>query len=99
MHLIRGYLAEGGVTILPGSVHVAPEIFPSGESFPFFSGIDPYGDTVFNHLQAGSLIEELDRAPRDGLIRVALDALEGVRRLALECRQSQQGTLLLFEGD
>ena len=39
---------------------VAPEMYED-ETYPLLSGIDPYGDTVFNSLQMPRLVKELER--------------------------------------
>jgi hypothetical protein len=77
---------------------VAPEMYED-ETYPLLSGIDPYGDTVFNSLQLPRLIKELERrfeAMESGLSRQRVGKVLGVAR---ECQDAPPHTYLVFVGD
>jgi hypothetical protein len=59
--------------------------------------IDPYGETVFNYLQAATLIDELENALTIAAPE-ATEPLRSVTEMARECA-AQGGTYLWFIGD
>ena len=59
--------------------------------------IDPYGDTVFNYLQAPVLVAEIEVA-RNAAPSDAIDSLTSIVTLARQCAE-QGGTYLWFIGD
>ena len=60
--------------------------------------IDWYGDTVFNHLQMGEFLEELDRVAGQAREPGARELLAQVETLARRC-QSEVHIYLRFIGD
>ena len=77
---------------------VAPEMYED-ETYPLLSGIDPYGDTVFNYLQMPRLIKELERrfeAMDAGPGRRGVGKVLGVAR---ECLDTPLRPYLMFLGD
>jgi hypothetical protein len=81
-----------------GSDVVAPEMYED-ETYPLLSGIDPYGDTIFNSLQMPRLIKELERrfeAMDAGLKRRTVGRVLGFAR---ECLDASPHTYLVFVGD
>ena len=66
--------------------------------FPVLRGVDPYGTTVFNHLQMEELIFELRRIRQKATTeeqRAFVDAIEG---MAGRCKDGE-GLYLKFIGD
>src|ERR1035437_2211431 len=61
----------------------------SHADFLLLSGIDPFGKTVFNHLQMETFLREWDRAK--DLVRddSQLEAWEKVKTMAETCRQDR----------
>ena len=75
-------------------------LFPSWEdaSFHCLRYIDPWGDTIFNHLQMDELISELQRIRATTSIeseRAFIDAIEG---MAMRCKEGEH-LYLKFLGD
>jgi hypothetical protein len=69
------------------------------ETYPLLSGIDPYGDTIFNYLQLPRLIKELERRFETmdvGLERRAVGKVLGLARESLDARGRPY---LVFVGD
>jgi hypothetical protein len=62
---------------------------PTQPDFLLLSGIDPFGRTVFNHLQMNAFLQEWDRAKdrvRDDSQR---DAWQQVKQMAESCREDR----------
>jgi hypothetical protein len=49
---------EGGEIVCRGAIYSPPSVAWDPVKFPLLSGIDPYGDTVFNRMQAARLVAE-----------------------------------------
>lgn len=60
--------------------------------------IDPYGDTIFNHLQVRDLLDEWDRLARFATSDPEKKALAGVKQLAEHCLEAPH-RYLRFYGD
>lgn len=60
--------------------------------------IDPYGDTIFNPLQAAVMIEEWDRLKRSFSERNAEALWADIRKLIVHCSEEPH-TYLKFIGD
>ncbi|MGA8143146.1 MAG: hypothetical protein WB987_04565 [Candidatus Acidiferrales bacterium] len=85
---------------IPDLESLLSRFFPSwdDESYHFLRYIDPWGETVFNHLQMDELISELRRVRLKASTeeeRAFVDAIEG---LASRCKESD-GLYLKFLGD
>lgn len=57
--------------------------------FPLLSGIDPYGKTVFNHLQMERFLEEWDRVRDRAKDESQQEAWRRVKDMAEACRQDR----------
>ena len=57
--------------------------------FLLLSGIDPFGKTVFNHLQMDAFLSEWDRAKERVHDDSQLEAWEKVRHMAETCRHDR----------
>jgi hypothetical protein len=66
---------------------VVPEHDESG--FPILRGIDPYGRTVFNHLQMDPFLEEWDRVSDRARDDSQADAWKRIRQMAEACRKDR----------
>jgi hypothetical protein len=66
---------------------VVPEHHESG--FPILRGIDPYGRTVFNHLQMAPFLEEWDRISDRARDDSQADAWKRIRQMAEACRKDR----------
>jgi hypothetical protein len=65
-------------------------VVPTGHAdFLLLSGIDPFGKTVFNHLQMKAFIEEWDRAKDRVHDDSQLEAWEKVKNMAETCRHDR----------
>ncbi|MGA7291016.1 MAG: hypothetical protein WBW53_19395 [Terriglobales bacterium] len=65
-------------------------VVPAGHAeFHLLSGIDPFGKTVFNHLQMKSFLEEWDRAKERARDDSQLEAWEKVKNMAETCRHDR----------
>ncbi|MGH9745887.1 MAG: hypothetical protein ACRD59_07235 [Candidatus Acidiferrales bacterium] len=85
---------------IPDLESLLSRFFPSwdDESYHFLRYIDPWGETVFNHLQMDELISELKRVRLKASTeeqRAFVDAIEG---LASRCKEGD-GLYLKFFGD
>jgi hypothetical protein len=60
------------------------------------SSVDPYGDTVFNHLQIPAVIEDLHRLAGHATNESEREILANVEQLA---RKSGQHLYMTFQGD
>jgi hypothetical protein len=101
----RGDVVDrNGVTFrADGSDVVAAWIYED-KTYPLLSGIDPYGDTIFNYLQLPRLIEELERrlnADDPDTIDPGLHrrSVGKVLDLARECLDAGDRPYLVFLGD
>jgi hypothetical protein len=57
--------------------------------FVLLSGIDPFGKTVFNHLQMGAFLKEWDRAKHRVRDDNQLEAWNKVKSMAELCRDDR----------
>jgi hypothetical protein len=65
-------------------------VVPSREhEFPVLGGIDPYGKTVFNHLQMEAFLEEWERARERARDESQKEAWEKVKEMAQRCRDDR----------
>jgi len=95
----NGDIISGGVEYRAEARHVVrPEMYED-ETYPLLSGIDPYGDTIFNSLQLPHLILELERRLEVMDAGPKSRSVEGVLALARECLASSPHTYLVFVGD
>jgi hypothetical protein len=62
------------------------------------SGIDPYGDTVFNRLQMDDFLIELDELKKQQMTSKQILHIEGIKELAAKCRGDVH-LYLKFVGD
>jgi hypothetical protein len=62
---------------------------PSRPDFPLLSGIDPFGKTVFNHLQMEALLLEWDRAKVSAHDESQMEAWKKVKEMAETCRHDR----------
>ena len=69
----------------------------SHDDFLLLSGIDPFGKTVFNHLQMEPFLKEWDRLEQRAEASEEKALIVGVRRLAVRCQNDR--ALLRFIGD
>ena len=58
-------------------------------TFPFLSGIDPYGKTVFNHLQMEGFLEEWERVHDRALDDPQKDAWQKIKEMAQTCKEDR----------
>lgn len=70
----------------------------SDGSYVLIQFVDPYGDTVFNRLQARALIGEWDRLRPSFVKRNAEELWVEVRKLIVQCSEEPH-TYLRFIGD
>jgi hypothetical protein len=61
----------------------------SHADFRLLSGIDPFGKTVFNHLQMEEFLKEWDRAKDRVRDESQLEAWEKVKQMAETCRHDR----------
>jgi hypothetical protein len=66
-------------------------VVPTGghADFLLLSGIDPFGKTVFNHLQMVAFLQEWDRAKARVHDDSQLEAWEKVKQMAETCRDDR----------
>ncbi len=76
--------------------HSLPEL--TDTSFACIRFVDPYGDTVFNRLQAAVAVEEWDRLETTFSERGASTLWADVRNLLVHCSQEPH-TYVRFIGD
>ncbi len=60
-----------------------------GADFLLLSGIDPFGKTVFNHLQMETFLKEWERVKDRVRDESQLEAWEKVKQMAESCRQDR----------
>jgi hypothetical protein len=74
-------------------------IIPIGEddSFPVLRGIDPFGKTIFNHLQAEAFLAEWERAKDRAKDESLTEAWQKVKEMAEACK-SDRDLYLKFIG-
>jgi hypothetical protein len=74
-------------------------VLPSREerNFPFLRCIDPYGETMFNHLQMENFLEEWERLGDRAHDDTQRDAWQKVKDFALAC-QHDRDLFLRFVG-
>ncbi len=70
----------------------------SESEFPVLRGIDPYGTTVFNHLQMSAFIEEWQRVQNRATDENQKEAWGKVNEMAATC-QSDRDLSLKFVGN
>lgn len=76
---------------------VAPEMYDDEKTFPLLSGIDPYGNTIFNQVQIPRFITELERRLEAFDPGPRRRSVERVLALARDCRGAHK--YLVFVGD
>lgn len=66
-------------------------VVPSKEEcgFPILRGIDPFGKTVFNHLQMESFLDEWERVSERARDESQKEAWQRVKEMAQACRQDR----------
>ena len=74
--------------IIPANADVA---------YPLLSGIDPFGKTVFNHLQAEAFLEEWERVKDRAKDESQREAWQKVKEMAETCK-SDRDLYLRFVG-
>lgn len=57
--------------------------------FPYLRSIDPYGKTVFNHLQMESFLEEWERVRGRAADESQQDAWQKIKEMAETCRHDR----------
>ena len=93
---IHGTNRKGSVADAYGGLNRCLPI--EDNSFPLLRYVDPYGNTVFNHLQMPQLLEEIDLLIGRCADEESKGLLENVRELAEKCRKSNH-LYLRFRGD
>lgn len=75
-------------------------VFPSWDdaSFHCLRYTDPWGDTVFNHLQMDEVISELQRLRAKTSVEVERAFLDAIEAMAKRCKEGEQ-IYLKFVGD
>jgi hypothetical protein len=58
-------------------------------AFPLLSGIDPFGKTVFNHLQMAAFLAEWDRVRDRARDESQIEAWQKVKEMAETCRDDR----------
>lgn len=61
----------------------------SDPNFVLLSGVDPFGKTVFNHLQMEAFLQEWDRAKDRARDDTQMEAWKRVRQMAEACRHDR----------
>jgi hypothetical protein len=61
----------------------------TGTDFLLLSGVDPFGKTVFNHLQMEAFLEEWERAKERVRDESQMEAWEKVKQMAETCRHDR----------
>ena len=56
---------------------------------PFLRSIDPYGKTVFNHLQMETFLEEWERVRNRARDESQIEAWEKIKEMAQSCQQDR----------
>jgi hypothetical protein len=66
-------------------------VVPSREErqFPLLHGIDPYGRTVFNHLQMESFLEEWERVKDRARDEPQKEGWQKIKEMAEACKQDR----------
>lgn len=84
--------------VLPGK-GLLDRLLPIGDArFPMLRWVDPNSSTIFNSNQMYPLLEELGRLVKEADTQENQELLQGIRELAIQCRDSPQ-TYLAFVGD
>lgn len=68
------------------------------KQYPLLSGIDEYGNTFFNRVQIGQLLNELDMLSQEATTQEQKKTVSGVKKIAKIC-QSKVHHYLEFVGD
>lgn len=84
----------------PDLENVLSRVLPSWDdaSFHLLRYIDPWGDTMFNHLQMDELVEELRRIREKTANEVERTFISKVGTMALRCKDGEH-LYLKFWGD
>lgn len=61
----------------------------SDPNFVLLSGVDPFGKTVFNHLQMEAFLQEWDRAKDRARDDTQIEAWKRVKEMAETCRRDR----------
>ncbi len=75
---------RGEWVMLHGVVPANPD-----SAFPMLSGIDPFGKTVFNHLQMATFLAEWERVKDRARDQSQMEGWEKVKEMAEACRQDR----------
>jgi hypothetical protein len=67
-------------------------------SFPFLRGIDPFGKTVFNHLQMESFLEEWERVRDRATDEPQAESWQKIKEMAENCK-ADRDLYLRFVGN
>ena len=57
--------------------------------FPILSGVDPFGKTVFNHLQMEVFLREWDRVKDRARDQSQVEAWQKIKEMAETCREDR----------
>ena len=68
------------------------------DAFPLLRGIDPFGNTVFNHLQAGEFLDEWERVKERARDDSQQQVWQKVKEMAENCRDDRD-LFLRFVGN
>jgi hypothetical protein len=90
---------ERGEVVFLGGIYSPPEGPLDPRLYPLLSGIDPYGDTVFNRAQAERLVTEAALLSRDATLRSESTGLEDIEALYAAYVRSPPHRYLWFVGD
>lgn len=79
---------------------VLHNVIPSRDdrSFPLLRCIDPFGKTVFNHLQMESFLEEWERVRDHAADEAEKEAWQKIKDMAISC-QADRDLYLRFVGN
>jgi hypothetical protein len=66
-------------------------VLPSREDreFPFLRCVDPYGKTVFNHLQMDAFLEEWERIHERARDESQKEAWQKIKEMAASCKEDR----------
>jgi hypothetical protein len=70
--------------ILNGVIQGAPDA-----NFVLLSGVDPFGKTVFNHLQMEAFLKEWERAKDRVRDESQMEAWQKIKQMAEACREDR----------
>jgi hypothetical protein len=84
----------------PDMENVLSRLLPAWDdaSFHCLRYVDPWGETVFNHLQMDELVTELRRIRTQSTTEEQRAFVDGIEDMAMKCREGRQ-LYLKFLGD